>query len=145
MKFRLTTAIASSLVLFGLLSAGPVFSQDKPYTDHMQCEKNSDGNKECKIDLWMTRGFRAFSQCQVCHGLDGSGSTIAPSLLDKLQDIDKDRFYDVVTHGYQGQIGVMPAWGENPNVMKYIDNLYAYLLARSDGELPAGKIKRYDR
>lgn len=126
----------------GVLAAGLAHSADtgKPYSEHVQC----DGG-DCKIDLWLTRGARAFSQCQVCHGLDGNGSTIAPSLLNKLHEIGKERFYDVVTHGYQGQIGVMPAWKENPNVMKYIDNLYVYLLARADGVIPAGKLQRYDR
>ena len=112
------------------------------YDGHVQC---GDDGKNCKIDLWLTRGYRAFSQCQVCHGLDGSGSTIGPSLLDKLKEIDHARFVEVVTNGYQGQIGVMPAWGENPNVMNYIDQLYAYLMARSDGVLPGGKLQRYDR
>jgi hypothetical protein len=42
-------------------------------------------------------------------------------------------------------MGVMPGWSENPNVMKHIDKLYAYLKARSDGVLPPGKIPRYDR
>jgi mono/diheme cytochrome c family protein len=120
--------------------AGPTLSQDKPYSEHVQCEQET-----CKIDIFLTRGSRAFSQCQVCHGLDGSGSTIAPSLLAKVKELDKDRFYDVVENGVQGQIGVMPAWKENPNVMKYMDNLYIYLLARSDGVLPAGKLQRYDR
>jgi hypothetical protein len=29
--------------------------------------------------------------------------------------------------------------------MKYVDQLYAYLKARSDRVLPGGKIKRFDR
>jgi hypothetical protein len=29
--------------------------------------------------------------------------------------------------------------------MRYVDQLYAYLKARADKVLPAGKIKRYDR
>ena len=29
--------------------------------------------------------------------------------------------------------------------MKYVDQLYAYLMARADGVLPGGKLKRYDR
>jgi hypothetical protein len=115
-----------------------------PYEDHIRCE-TADNAKTCKIDLWLTRGYRAFSQCQVCHGLDGNGSTIGPSLLDKMREIDRARFMEVVTNGYQGQIGVMPPWKENPNVMKYVDQLYAYLAARADGTLPPGKLKRYDR
>ena len=122
-----------------------VFAEEPPpYDGHIQCE-TTDGVKTCKIDLWLTRGYRAFSQCQVCHGLDGSGSTIGPSLLDKLREIDRARFMEAVVDGMSGQIGVMPPWKENPNVMKYVDQLYAYLKARSDKVLPGGKLKRYDR
>jgi hypothetical protein len=117
---------------------------DAPYEGHVQCTE-SDGRKECKIDLWMTRGFRAFSQCQVCHGLDAKGSSFAPGLTAKLREIDRERFIEVVTNGFKGQIGVMPPWKENPNVMKYMDQLYGYLKARSDNVIPAGKLKRYDR
>lgn len=111
-----------------------------PYQVHVRC---TDG-KKCKIDKYLLKGFRAFSQCQVCHGIDGDGSTIAPSLLETLKkDLTYDIFIDRVSNGYQGQMGVMPPWKTNPNVMKYIDNLYAYLKARSDGVLPPGRLKRF--
>jgi len=127
------------------LSAPPALAEDPPpYEGHIQCETPGDA-RTCRIDLWLTRGYRAFSQCQVCHGLDGSGSTIGPSLLDKMHEIDRARFMEVVADGMQGQIGVMPPWKENPNVMRYVDQLYAYLMARADKVLPGGKIKRYDR
>ncbi|MBX2869441.1 MAG: cytochrome c [Acidiferrobacterales bacterium] len=111
------------------------------YKDHVKCAEG----EPCKIDLYLTRGYRAFSQCQVCHGLDATGSSFAPSLTDKMQEIDKALFIDRVENGFKGQIGVMPPWKENPNVMKYIDQLYDYLMARSDGAIPGGKLKRYDR
>ena len=127
------------------LAAPSILAEDAPYEDHIQCDTPGDA-RTCKIDLWLMRGYRAFSQCQVCHGLGGAGSTIGPSLLDKLGgEIGRARFMDVVANGYQGQIGVMPPWKENPNVMKYVDQLYAYLKARADRVLPAGKLKRYDR
>ena len=116
---------------------------DKPYSEHIQCE--GDSPADCKIDLYLTRGTRAFSNCQPCHGLDANGSSFAPSLVQKLQEIDQERFNYVLEHGYKGQMGVMPAWKENPNLMKYVDQLYLYLLARSDGVIPPGKIQRYDR
>ncbi len=141
-----------TLGIVGMLSAGANLGQaaetqgDAPYANHVQCSTDAGtGQKSCKIDLFMTRGFRAFSQCQVCHGLDGNGSSFAPSLTAKLKEIDRARFDDVVTKGYKGQIGVMPGWENNPNVMKYMDNLYMYLLARADGAIPAGKIQRFDR
>jgi hypothetical protein len=33
----------------------------------------------------------------------------------------------------------MPAFGTNPNVMCYIDDIYAYLKARSDGVVGRGR------
>ena len=146
--FRVSYARLAAAMVAGSLAgfvAPAALAADPPsYEGHVQCE-TVDGAKTCKIDLWLTRGYRAFSQCQVCHGLDGSGSTIGPSLLDKMREIDHARFMEVVTNGYQGQIGVMPPWKENPNVMKYVDQLYAYLMARAEGVLPGGKLKRYDR
>ena len=135
-----TAAPAKEAPATTVATAAPAADGASTYAEHIQCE-----GKNCKIDLWMTRGFRAFSQCQVCHGLDGNGSSFAPSLVDKLKSIDRARFDDVVTNGFKGQVGVMPGWKENPNVMKYLDQLYAYLKARSDGALPAGKLTRYDR
>lgn len=137
----------SSLGLAALLAVIPLQAvcEDKKaaeniYTEHVQCEE-----KNCKVDLFMVKGFRAFSQCQVCHGLDANGSSFAPSLVEKLKEIDRARFDDVVINGYTGQVGVMPPWKDNPNVMKKIDNLYVYLKARSDGAIPAGRLERYDR
>ena len=139
------TLVAVIVSLAGLAASSAAADEPQPYDGHIQCETPGDA-RTCKIDLWLTRGYRAFSQCQVCHGLDGTGSTIGPSLLEKLDgEINRTRFMDVVANGYQGQIGVMPPWKENPNVMKYVDQLYAYLKARADKVLPAGKIKRYDR
>ena len=116
------------------------FDPGNPYQAHTQCEEGQG----CKIDKFLLKGFRAFSQCQVCHGIDGSGSTIAPSLLEKLKkDMTYDVFVDRVANGFQGQMGVMPPWNTNPNVMKNIDNLYAYLKARADGVIPAGRLERF--
>jgi mono/diheme cytochrome c family protein len=142
-NFLLGTLLLTGGLLITL--TGSAFADDakqegKVYAEHVQCE-----GSDCKIDLYLTRGFRAFSQCQPCHGLNGDGTTIAPSLLKKLQEIDRARFDEVVIDGYKGQIGVMPPWKENPNVMKYLDQLYAYLMALSDGAIPAGKLARFDR
>ena len=143
-SFARLAAAAAIGSLAGFAAPSALAGDPPSYEGHIQCGTEGDAGT-CKIDLWLTRGYRAFSQCQVCHGLDGSGSTIGPSLLDKMREIDHARFMEVVTNGYQGQIGVMPPWKENPNVMKYVDQLYAYLMARSEGVLPGGKLKRYDR
>ena len=39
----------------------------------------------------------------------------------------------------------MPALGDNPNVMCYIDDIYVYLKARADGVLPRGRARQAER
>ena len=95
-------------------------------------------------------GISALAGCETVDDGPETGSRAQSLLgdiphLDKLREIDKARFVDVVTNGYQGQVGVMPAWKENPNVMKWLDHLYAYLMARTDGVIPAGRLERFDR
>ena len=88
------------------------------------------------------RTFNAF--CSQCHAQDAVGSTFAPSLVERLKTVDHERFVHSVTNGYKGQIGVMPAWKSNPNVMPKLPDLWAYLKARSDGVLPTGRPERFD-
>ena len=109
---------AGALMMAGV---GAPAGETAPYEGHVQCE-DKDGAKSCQIDLWLTRGFRAFSQCQVCHGLDANGSSFAPSLVEKLAEIDRARFDFVVTEGYKGQVGVMPGWKErlDPSTIKML-------------------------
>lgn len=83
--------------------------------------------------------------CAQCHGEDAVGSTFAPSLLTRLDKLDYPGFVDVVTNGKTvfdsatGGYSVMPAWNNNPEVMSHLDQLWAYLKARSDGELGIGR------
>jgi cytochrome c5 len=103
---------------------------------------DESGNRTCITDKGTYVGWRTFhATCHACHGQNAVGSSFAPSLL---KEIPKERFVDVVTNGYSGQIGVMPAWGENPNVKDFIDELYAYQQARADGVLLPGRPERKD-
>ena len=112
---------------------------DKPYT--VDCEqKDENGQAVCLTDKDTYVGWRTYhATCHVCHGQDAVGSSFAPSLVERLKVIDKARFEDVVKNGMKGQMGVMPGWGENPNVKGFIDELYVYLQARSDGALKPGR------
>jgi cytochrome c5 len=115
---------------------------DQKYYDVDCSQVDESGNKTCITDRETYVGWRTFhATCHACHGQNAVGSSFAPSLL---KDIPKERFVDVVTNGYTGQIGVMPAWGENPNVKDFIDELYAYQQARADGVLLPGRPKRKD-
>lgn len=94
---------------------------------------------------WMTfSGFRRYhAECHVCHGPDGEGSTYAPALKDSVMRMDYYAFYDVVVNGKQnvggGQNNVMPAFGDNPNVMCYLDDIWVYLRAHGSGTIPRGR------
>jgi mono/diheme cytochrome c family protein len=106
---------------------------DKPYS--VDC-----GQDPCQTDKATYVGWRTYhAVCHVCHGPDGNGSSFAPNLAERLQQIDRARFEQVVNEGFQGQMGVMPGFGQNPNVRNFVDELYAYLMARSDGVLKPGR------
>lgn len=115
---------------------------DEKYYEVDCNQVDESGEKFCLTDRGTYVGWRTFhATCHACHGQNAVGSSFAPSLL---KPIDRERFVDVVTNGYTGQMGVMPAWGENPNVKDFIDELYAYQQARADGVLRPGRPKRKD-
>ena len=103
------------------------------------------------VDWYTYSGFRRYhAECHVCHGPDGLGSTYAPSLVDSLKTMDYYAFLEVISSGRQvvntAQESVMPAFGDNVNVACFLDDLYAYLKARSDGALDRGRPqKREDK
>lgn len=96
------------------------------------------------VDWYTFSGFRRYhAECHVCHGPDGLGSSFAPALTDSLKTLSYEDFMEVVVNGRQnvtsGSDKVMPAFAENLNVMCFIDDLYAYLKARSDGAVGRGR------
>ena len=102
-----------------------------------------DGKIE-KLDWYSYSGFRRYhSECHVCHGPEGEGSTYAPALVKSLQTMSYGDFLAVVASGrIRNEAGteyVMPALGDNKNVMCYIDDMYLYLKARADGAMPRGR------
>jgi cytochrome c5 len=132
-----------------LAEAGPAAtataesSEDGEKFYEVDCDQlDENGDRICLTDRGTYVGWRTFhATCHVCHGQNAVGSSFAPSLL---KPIDKERFVDVVMNGYSGQIGVMPGWGQNPNVKDFVDELYAYQQARADGVLRPGRPKRKD-
>ena len=87
---------------------------------------------------WPTfSGFRRYnSVCHTCHGPDGVGSTFAPALVDSLKRLSYEQFYEIVVNG-KSEVNTavqkkMPAFGLDPNVMCYLDDIYAYLKARAE-------------
>lgn len=111
---------------------------DKNGTPTFHIDKNG------KVDWYTFSGFRRYNaSCIVCHGPDGAGSSYAPALVDSLKALSYMDFVNTVVNGKQevnaASNEVMPAFGTNPNVMCYLDDIFIYLRARSDGALGRGR------
>jgi len=109
-------------------------AEDKPY------KIAPDGT----VDWATFSGFRRFnSTCFVCHGPDGAGSSFAPALVESLKRLSYEQFSEIVVNGKTdvntANQRKMPSFGTDPNVMCYLDDIYAYLKARSDGVLGRGR------
>jgi mono/diheme cytochrome c family protein len=85
-------------------------------------------------------GWRAFNvNCQSCHGFNAVASDVAPDLRSSVGrggTVTHAQFREVVKKGRMAK--GMPAWGELLDA-KQIEQIYAYLLARSSGALGAGQ------
>ncbi|TCZ64898.1 c-type cytochrome [Roseicella aquatilis] len=103
-----------------------------------------------KVDQATFNGYRRYgNSCLQCHGPDGSGSSYAPNLTDSLKHMTHEQFNYVVINGRQNvtasQQNVMPSFGHVEDVVMYLDDIYAYLKARSDGVLGRGRPERLPR
>jgi mono/diheme cytochrome c family protein len=114
-------------------------------------------------------GWRVFQdRCARCHGVDASGSALAPDLLARVREMGSRRFVNLVLQRYDwSQPAVegggedaareslveeilqrketafaMPAWQDEPAVNAHVLDLYAYLSARSDGVQGPGRPPR---
>jgi len=116
---------------------------------------DKDGNPTYKIQAdgtvdWYTySGYvRYHSECHVCHGPDGMGSSYAPALKDSLKTLSYNDFLGVVAAGRKNvntaQENVMPEFGLNKNVMCVIDDIYVYLRARANDALGRGRPAKHE-
>jgi len=111
----------------------PPFDPEHPYKQY------PDGG----FNFSVYRGYNMYhSICYICHGFEARGSSFGPALKDSLQVLTYEDFVTVVMNGRENitsvSNNVMPSFGENKTVVKYIDSLYAYLKARADGALEPG-------
>jgi methanol metabolism-related c-type cytochrome len=146
--------LAPPLLALAMLFAGVALAEDapnvEPVTDDGVRWFNSDEIPTYKIADdgtmdWPTfSGFRRYhAECHVCHGPDGEGSSYAPALKTSALKMDYYDFVGVVAGGRQkvdaADNQVMPAFGTNPNVMCYLDDIYTYLRARGTEAVPRGR------
>jgi methanol metabolism-related c-type cytochrome len=105
---------------------------------------NNDGT----LDWFSFSGYRRYhSECHVCHGPDAMGSSYAPALKDSVKAMSYADFLGTVAAGRQNvttsQNNVMPSFGNNKNVMCYINDIYVYLIARSNGDLDRARPEKH--
>ena len=98
-----------------------------------------------KVNFSTYRGYNMYSSiCFVCHGPSALGSSFAPALVDSLKVLTYEDFVGTVMNGRENitsvSNNVMPSFGTNPTVVKYIDSLYAYLKGRADGAIGRGEL-----
>ena len=166
---------AAPILAFATLVAGAVCAQDAPTGDAAPADDaaaitdtaavEDDGIRwytaegiptykiadDGTVDWPTFSGFRRYhAECHVCHGPDGEGSTYAPALKASAMRMDYYDFTGVVASGRQvvnaADNQVMPAFGTNPNVMCYLDDIYTYLRARGTDAVPRGRpAKRQDK
>jgi methanol metabolism-related c-type cytochrome len=116
---------------------------------------DKDGNPTYKVQSdgtvdWSTySGFRRYhSECHVCHGPNGNGSSFAPALRSSLKTMSYGDFTNTVVNGRKNvttsQENVMPSFANNPNAMCYLDDIYVYLRARANDAIPEGRPDKHE-
>src|SRR6267143_4131280 len=93
-----------------------------------------------KVDPATMKGFRAWraAACDRCHGANQEG-LVGPSLLDSLKTLSKEDFVKTVRDGRLEK--GMVSFSSSKTVMDNIDNLYAYLKGRSNGDIKRAKVE----
>jgi methanol metabolism-related c-type cytochrome len=146
--------LAAALAILALAASAGVGLADgsgdpAPVKDENGKYFDKAGNPTYKIsngsvDWYTYSGYRRYhSECHVCHGPDGEGSTYAPALKSSLKSMSYSDFTTVVIGGRRNvstaSENVMPAFGTNPNVMCYLDDIYVYLRARAHDAVGRGR------
>lgn len=140
----MTSRLSMGALALGLLIAAGMVTvasadEQKPYVV-----------KDGKTDQHTYNGWRRYTEsCLRCHGPDGAGSSYGPDLTDSLKSMSEDDFKEVVINGRKNVTtateNVMPPFGEAEDVVTYLDDIYGYLKARSDGVLGRGRPERFEQ
>jgi methanol metabolism-related c-type cytochrome len=148
------------LVTLAIALAGATARADEPGNSAVASSDNGkyadkDGNPTYKVgedgtvDWYTFSGFRRYhSDCHVCHGPNGEGSSYAPALASSLKTLSYTDFTNIVTNGRKNVDAandkVMPEFASNVNVMCYLDDIYVYLRARANDAIPGGRPPKHE-
>lgn len=128
------TAILCSVIgciATSVLSSGDVVGKD---TETAEPRRSITPAEEKTL----LNGYRRYQgTCAHCHGPDGVGGSFAPSLIDS--PLPYAGFKAIVENGSATGTSVMKGFAKDPNVMDHIEDIYAYLSARSEGWVGRGR------
>ena len=153
-----TSCLVGALAMAVLLNAGlaradgsgdptAVKDEDGKYYD-AQGNSTYKVEKDGTVDWYAYSGFRRYhSDCHTCHGPDAEGSSYAPALKNSLSTMSYADFANIVVNGRKNvttaQENVMPAFGTDPNVMCYLDDIFVYVRARANEAVPRGRPQKH--
>ena len=162
LKMALIMTIGGSLI-----ALGPVSGQQR-VTDKIEHIPTPYVVVGDNVDRKTFLGWRVYhSTCYICHGVDATGTTVAPDLTQRVRKMTPIDFTIAVLFRYPIIVGfdntgendlpkvreaflaeveknsagelTMPAWNRDPNVKPHVMDLYRYLRARADGVLGTGR------
>lgn len=157
---RTSVRLIGSILGLLLVSASVSGGEDLPYSVQ-------DG----RVDESTYLGWRVFhSTCHGCHGVDATGTSVAPSLVERVRSLSARQFSVKVLSRYRITVSaqaaagddqselrqafleevlrrergdvLMPGWDKDLNVQPHVLDIYAYLRARADGALGPGRPQR---
>ena len=130
-----TALIAGAALAFEVASA-----QDKPPPTQGASQPLYRVVDGYKVDANTMNGFRAWraAACDRCHGANQEG-LVGPSLIQSLKTLSKEDFVKTVRDGRLEK--GMVSFASSKTVMDNIDNLYAYLKGRSNGDITRAKVE----
>lgn len=127
---RIVLCVAGAMALAGVMVSAHA-------QDAAPLYKVVDGYK---VDAETMKGFRTWraAACDRCHGANQEG-LVGPSLITSLKTLTKEEFVTTVTKGRLEK--GMQSFGNSPQVVDNMNQLYAYLKGRSDGAITRAKVE----
>ena len=127
-------------LLFCALLIGPISAAAQGQAPHAQTGKLYTVVDGYKVDPNTMNGFRAWraAACDRCHGANQEG-LVGPSLLTSMKTLSKEEFVKSIRDGRLDK-GMM-SFSSSKIVMDNMDNLYAYLKGRSNGDITRAKVE----
>jgi mono/diheme cytochrome c family protein len=105
--------------------------------------------KNGKVDAATEKGFKVWraAACGRCHGNNQQG-LVGPSLIASLKDLTYEEFITVLikgraTNGMPGHPHLKQV--DKVTGKRQVELLYAYLKGRSDGKVPKGIVRSFEK